>query len=53
MASPLGLHDISSTDEVRPKYVGYDNNYNLGNVQPNSVTWEFFKLNDNQPIDPS
>jgi hypothetical protein len=34
MASPSRPHDINSINEIHPKYVRYDNNYSLGNVQP-------------------
>jgi hypothetical protein len=34
MASSSVLHDISSTDEILLAFIGYDNIYNIGNVQP-------------------
>jgi hypothetical protein len=34
MASSLVPHDISSTDEILLTFIGYDNIYNIGNVQP-------------------
>jgi len=41
------LHDISSTNEVFPTSARYDNNYNVGNVQPlheTGLRWGFHLL---------
>jgi hypothetical protein len=34
MISSWIFHDINSTNEILPTFVGYDNNYNICNVQP-------------------
>jgi hypothetical protein len=34
MASSSVFHDISSTHEIFLAFIGYDNTYNIGNVQP-------------------